>query len=467
MSNTSAQDAEPISDQEPKHASEPSSEHVSESDSAPSVNHVSSDEQNEDLVAKANATEASHHITKLADPFTHSHAKRKKARKKILKTSIVAGMFIIVVLAVLILHFVTTSPTNLFKSAFIDLLNQRIIAFNTTSETSSGGQSTKYTVNVYSDNNGAAYARFTGIGALYKAYGTKTDDEFTEKSKELELNWWKFDADEKRNDNPFINGLANIDFKDYDKIASVYEKYPFLKVERSDGNYNTSGAVYKVTADEEKYYTFIEELEKSEVYSVPLGSLYLNEYTENLAFTITNTFFGNGVITGVYATDDSLGKNTSIDFEHAIKSAPTDAKDYPELEKLLLSMTGGNNPEDVGGEGSEVDIQRRKDYANLANAIKRYVINNDGKLPENGWLDEKKYINATGEDPTNIGYSLAVIDFEPYLTFEVTADEFATEVLVVKGAGCNNSTLVENSASHAFAVYGALENDNVYCLASN
>ncbi|MBR3319598.1 type II secretion system protein [Candidatus Saccharibacteria bacterium] len=134
------------------------------------------------------------------------------------------------------------------------------------------------------------------------------------------------------------------------------------------------------------------------------------------------------------------------------------------------------------------DRQRTNDYSLLSTSMTNYITSNNGKLPmsltEN---DSKKYINESGQDPNGFTYKLKIATCtgdgtkvdgvpttncvsNPAITFtQATLDaDTATEVYVVKNAGCDAGFVTYKKSSRAFAIYGQLESGNgTYCSASS
>ena len=127
---------------------------------------------------------------------------------------------------------------------------------------------------------------------------------------------------------------------------------------------------------------------------------------------------------------------------------------------------------------SQRDTQRRQDYADLSANITNYMTNNGGNLPGAGVdLDETKFLNAKGTDPSGATYVLTIKksasgDKEGK---NVTVPA-AGNVYVYINADCStvskesNATKgyavpTYNSNTKAFAVFGYLEG-GTYCQAN-
>jgi len=181
--------------------------------------------------------------------------------------------------------------------------------------------------------------------------------------------------------------------------------------------------------------------------------------------TVEKPLFGKATLTGVYASrdDDATTQKTTIDFEHGLKSAPADAKDISELQKILTESA-----EQSDLQASQRDTQRRNDYSALSAAMVAYMTNNNGALPENGSLDPAKYINSDGKDPNGDTYALEVVDYAGDYSIYTSVGFGETTVYVVKHAGCEDGDLVEKESDRVFAIYGSLENEPyTYCLSTN
>ena len=121
---------------------------------------------------------------------------------------------------------------------------------------------------------------------------------------------------------------------------------------------------------------------------------------------------------------------------------------------------------------SQRDTQRRQDYANLSANITTYMVNNGGKLPENGinTLAASKYINATGKDPNGKDHKTIVYKATIQNTVTNLAAPKESEVYIYTNADCSGdkngfATPKVNSSSKAFAIYGYLET-GTYCQSS-
>jgi hypothetical protein len=303
---------------------------------------------------------------------------------------------------------------------------------------------------------------------MLSVYGTSIDDTVTAKIEELDGQWWKTNADSGSGSSIF-SGLANMDFSGYTKVVDAYKKNPFLVAEKTNGNYSTSGDVYKISINKDKYDAFRSSFGDESTDAFSLGTINVDGETEGFVATVSSSFFGGGVLTGIYQEqeDESFNQKVSIDFEHAIKTAPTDAKDVSEMETIINSIMGYNDTDDENSLNSnEVDTGRRNDYSALSASITNYMTNNNGKLPAVGTLDAIKYINDTGKDQAGNAYVLEVVDFAADYDIVTTTNFGQTSVYVVWHATCEDNELAATDSDHAFAVYGSLD-DGVYCSASN
>ena len=336
---------EPVVVSEPTVAPEPTPVAAPTTDPAPIATTPEATIGNEPAAINPFAPEAS--TPNVIDPVTNTAPAQDKKGSSGKLIGIIAGIGVLVIgiIAVLALHFISTSPEKVFNSAVLNLLTQKTISFDATAEITSGEESHAYTVSLYADNGDVTYVRFSGIAellsAIYSAFNMQIEEEATAKMKEIDAIWWKIETDGNQEGSLFY-GLADTGYDNYAKIASAYKKYPFLVPEKVSGNYRTSGTAYKVSIDLDKYSSYKEELVEDDITSVPFGTFEVSDDTDSFIITISSSFFGGGVITGLYqekASGSDSTTKTSIDFEHAIKTAPTDAKDFSEMENMLAETT--------------------------------------------------------------------------------------------------------------------------------
>ena len=293
---------------------------------------------------------------------------------------------------------------------------------------------------------------------------------------EVENTWWKIEGGS--SDSLLSAGVFSFGMHERQKVAEAFKKYPFLIAEKiTDGRtYGTSGTAYKISTDSEKQKSFKTALgEDSEVLDVfeDLGIFSDNtevyetnpkESKTELVITINKPFLGKATLTGFYIEDEYDGDKTksTIDFEHAIKSAPADSKDASEFEKVIESLLASSDTA-----ASQRDMQRRDDYSTLATNIVNYMVNNNGALPAVGKLDATKYINEAGKDPDDNTYELELVDYTENYSIMSYVGFGTTSVYVVWHASCEDDSLTSVESDRAFAIYGALENDPyAYCLSS-
>ena len=374
------------------------------------------------------------------------------------------------------LYFTSHTPEKVLDSAMVNLRSLQPIALNATSEVVYGDETYQYTLALYEDGSATAYMRMSGISDIYKAmltaFGMELSDETTTKLKSLDDVWWGIDTESGYDyKDSLLSGAINTDFSVHSKILAAYKKYPFLIVEQTTGNYNTSGTAYKISVDKSKYEAYCAELKDDNITSLPFGPLEVNDETENFVVTITSSFLGsNSTITGMYQekTNDSQTTKITVDFEHAAKTAPTDAKDISEMQSILSEIMGGGQIEEDTTAQSQRDTQRRNDYAALSASITTYITNNRGQLPAVGKLDATKFINATGTDPSGYAYALELVDYadEYEMSWGVNPGD-DTNVYVVWHATCDSDNkLAEATSARAFAIAGSLEDGNYYCSSS-
>ena len=417
------------------------------------------------------------------EPVQTTTPEQGKKKSSGLLIGILAGVGVLAVgvITAIILHFTSATPEKVLNSAITNLLSQKTIAFDVTSEMTSGEDSLKYGIGVYADNSETVYMRITGFGEIIKSllsvYGTEIDNTVTAKFEELDGQWWKMNANSSSSSSLF-SGIANMDFPDNTKFVDAYKKNPFLVAEKTTGNYSTSGDAYKISVDKDKYNAFRSSLSDGSTDAFSLGTVSVDDETEGFIATISSSFFGGGVLTGIYQErdDDGFNQKISIDFEHVAKTAPADAKDISEMESIMASITGydenalDNSETDAGRSDdytndtndkndyySLENTRRRNDYVNLLFSMTKYELNNDGKLPAVGALDATEFINDTGKDPAGNTYVLELVDFAADHDIVTTTNFGQTSVYVVLHATCKDNELVAADSDRTFAVYGSLD----------
>ncbi len=410
----------------------------------------------------------------IAAPAAPAPAPKKKMSGGLIGLIIGLAMLLIGGGVLAFLYFTSHTPEKILNSAINNLLNQKTIAFDATAETISDNGNYKYTVGLYTDGSDTAYMRMSGIGDIYKAlfsvFGTEIADDAMAKINELDGVWWKLESNSEYNGSLF-SGITDIDFSIYSKVATAYKQHPFLIATKTSGTYDTSGSAYKISVDESKYEAFSAELKNDNITSIPFGTLEVNGETEDFIVTITSPFLGdNNTITGMYQEkiNDLRTMKTTVDFEHAAKTAPTDAKDISEMQSILSEIMGGGQIEKDTTAQSQRDTQRRNDYAALSASITTYITNNRGQLPAVGKLDATKFINATGTDPSGYAYALELVDYadEYEMSWGVNPGD-DTNVYVVWHATCDSDNkLAEATSARAFAIAGSLEDGSYYCSSS-
>ena len=401
---------------------------------------------------------------------------KKKLSSKLIGIIAGVGVLLLGLVIVLVLHFVSCAPEKVFSSAMDDLLTKNYNAFKATADISSDDGSMTYALDYYSSDNSTVYLRISGLGEIYKSlfmlFGVELNSDFTSKMQELEQNWWKVEAKDSAQTSSF-SSLIPEQNDDRTKVIEAYKKSPFLTATKATNgkSYSTSGDAYVVSINKDKYEAFEAILQESEVEddSLVLGPVGIDNRTEDFVITIKSSFFGGGVVTGLYQESiaESSTQKTSIDFEHAIKTEPSNAKSISELTTTLTELFGDSSIDESGSniDDPSEDGQRRKDYSKLLTSITTYMTNNSGKLPETGTLNAKTYINVDGLDPIGAPYILDVVEYDPVYPPVAVANDFGAEVYVVLHASCNGDNLVASSSEHAFAIYGALDS-GVYCEAN-
>lgn len=127
---------------------------------------------------------------------------------------------------------------------------------------------------------------------------------------------------------------------------------------------------------------------------------------------------------------------------------------------------------------SQRDTQRRQDYADLSANILNYMTNNGGNLPSAGTdLEESKFLNSKGKDPTGTDYTITVKKLASGNTAGAGVDALSEgKVYVYINANCSSTSTQSNntkgykvptydSRAKAYAIFGYLEG-GAYCLAS-
>ena len=396
---------------------------------------------------------------------------KKKISGALIGVIVGVGVLLLGAIVLLVLHFTASTPDKILNSAVEGLLNQKDISFNASIEQSNGEESMNYLVSVYAREGDAAYIRVSGISEIFKkllsALETDVSNEYTNEVSEmenalneLENNWWKIKTDDV-SDSSLPSELSGINLSSLVKAAETYRKYPFLTAQKTSGTYNTSGTPYTLSIDKAKYDTFRSALnDGSTNTALPDISNIDSEATKPIV-TIIGSFFGEGTLTGIYlnSEDESSSTKITIDFEHATKTAPADAKDFSEMQKMLTELIGGSSSSD------DADSERRNDYALLATSITNYMTSNNGNLPPVGKLDATKYINATGNDPEGKPYDVELVDYASEYDIETSTYSAEIPVYVVWHASCRGNELIDSESDHAFAIYGSLDG-GVYCSAN-
>ncbi len=121
---------------------------------------------------------------------------------------------------------------------------------------------------------------------------------------------------------------------------------------------------------------------------------------------------------------------------------------------------------------SQRNTQRRDDYSMLSTTITNFMSNNGGQISKLKGISKdtlKKWVNDSGKDPNGNDYNVTV--YEKYSDDINAPDD--TEVFIVIGANCNgtneetgNSKPAADTSKKAFAIYGYMEGDTLYCQAS-
>ncbi|MBR5389141.1 hypothetical protein IK146_01100 [Candidatus Saccharibacteria bacterium] len=480
-------DNNPVSDPTPMPGSEPTPSlgPTQTPDLVPTVESTQEPAPTSTITGPAPTTSQTTDVSTTISPFQPNTANptvgtptqgNKKLSSKLIGIIAGAGILLLGLAIVLILHFISCTPEKVFSSAMDDLLTKNYNAFKATADISSDDGNMAYGLDYYSPDNDTVYLRISGLGEIYKSlfllFGVELNGDFTSKMQELEQNWWKVETKDSTQTSSFSN-LVPEQNDDRAKVVEAYKKSPFLTATRAtDGkSYSTSGDAYVVSVDIDKYEAFKAILQEGEVEdsSLTLGPVGIDNRTEDFVITIKSSFFGGGVVTGLYQESiaETSTQKVSIDFEHAIKTEPTNAKSISELTTALTELFGDSSIDEGGSnvDDPSEDGQRRKDYGNLFTSITKYMTNNSGELPETGTLNARIYINVDGLDPIGAPYILDVVEYDPIYPPVAVANDFGAEVYVVLHASCNGDDLIASSSEHAFAIYGALSS-GVYCEAN-
>lgn len=138
---------------------------------------------------------------------------------------------------------------------------------------------------------------------------------------------------------------------------------------------------------------------------------------------------------------------------------------------------------------SQRDTQRRDDYAALSSQVTSYSASNGGRVYKlagassltgatdtaKNTLDATKFINATGQDPDRVGYTVKAYTWKGWANDSALKDKTPAPhtVYIVFPANCNGTTSDGSAAAapkksdnnNQFAVFGWLETGS-YCSES-
>lgn len=382
------------------------------------------------------------------------------------------------------LYFTSHTPEKLVGSAIENYLKHPATSYSSAVEASAAGQSMNYSMDLYAPSQSTVYVRVNGFQNIFGTFAnlisdlTGTDDSETATANPFEAIdgvWWKADAGSIGADSVTSLFGTNSVLADQSRLATIYQKHPFLTAKAAEGNYSTSGTAFVVSIDAAQYEAFKNEA-GDDINGISLGAIALSpdaEYSSIIA-TVKSSLLGNATLTGIYAERSSNGASTklSANLEKDFSSATNEAKDVSELQKALEAIYGSGSDIEEGEEDttaqSQRDTQRRNDYSSLAANITSYMVNNRGQLPAVGKLDATKFINAIGTDPSGYAYALELVDYadEYEMSWGINSGD-DTNVYVVWHATCDSDNkLAEATSARAFAIAGSLEDGSYYCSSS-
>lgn len=320
----------------------PAPEQPEQPESAPAPEPTPAPEQPEQPEPAPSPERPTPTSTPEANPAAPAAEPTKKKNGGLIAAIIAGAVILLGGLGFLLFSIFSKNPTNLANEAFLNALNAKTFAYKATAEASSDSDDVAYSTEVISLENGDTFFRLDGVGKLFgasfSAFGIESDAIETI-FKKVENVWWKVEAGSDT-DSDSMSMAINPDalkLEERQKATANLKANPFLVAEKvADRKFATSGDVYKITIDQEKYSAY-KKANGDDNDDSAISGFSFDKSDATIYFTIQSPLFGSATLTGLYieeVNDSSTGK-MSIDFEHCQKTAPTDFKDSSEMSKLV------------------------------------------------------------------------------------------------------------------------------------